>query len=284
MYAYLTLSKKPSAALGALFVVSLTLLLFLLNGDAKMLTLVWNTLGPYVGVIQQMMGYVVIICFGAFAMKSEGIAWRDLGLTKNNLLLASPLLVAFVAGNVLLVWLGGGWSSTFVAVTPGLPLAAVAFSVALIAFAEEYIFRGFVQIGTRRRFGVTSALLVSAAVFSLVHIPTDLSSLSPSTGLSQIVELISISAISRFAFGALAFSYMYQFTGNMFVTTFTHAFYDFTLTYLVVAGGMISIVVLYLFLPYAVVLTVYHAAPFQGLLRRPARPARPMSSGESNVG
>ncbi|MGA1975271.1 MAG: CPBP family intramembrane glutamic endopeptidase [Conexivisphaerales archaeon] len=277
------MSKKPSAALGAFFVVSLTLLLFLLNGDAKMLTMVWNALGPYVGVIQQMMGYVVIICFGAIAMKSEGIAWRDLGLTKKDLLLASPLFVAFMAGIVLLVWLGGGWSSTFVAVTPGLPLAAVAFSVALVAFAEEYIFRGFVQVGTSRRFGVTSGLLVSAAVFSLVHVPTDLSSFSPSTGLYRIVELLSISAISRFAFGALAFSYMYQLTGNMFVTMFTHAFYDFTLTYLVVAGGTLSIVVLYLFLPYAVILIVYYVL-LQGLLGRPVRYVRPTSPGGSSVG
>jgi membrane protease YdiL (CAAX protease family) len=266
------LYRKPSATVGALFVVSLTLLLLLLNRDAVVLSWLWSSLGPYVGFIQQMMGYVIIVCFGTFAMRSEGIAWRDLGLTRNNFILALPLLLVFVAGIVLLVWLGGGWSQTFKDLYPSLPLAAVAFSVALIAFSEEYVFRGFVQIGTRRRFGVTSGVLVSAAVFALVHIPTDLARINPSSGLASAVFVLAVAAIGRFAFGSVAFSYMYQFTGNLFITIFTHAFYDFSLTYLVVAGGTLSMVLLYLVVPFAVVLAVYYAAPFQGLHQSPSRP------------
>jgi membrane protease YdiL (CAAX protease family) len=267
------LYRKPSATVGALFVVCLTLLLLLLNGDAAALTWAWSSLGPYVSFIQQMMGYVVIACLGAFAMRSEGIAWRDLGLTRNNLILALPLFLAFIAGNTLLVWLGGGWSQTFHDQYPGLPLAAIAFSIALIAFSEEYVFRGFVQIGTRRRFGITSGILVSAAVFALVHVPTDLVGINPSSGLASALLVLAFAAIGRFVFGALAFSYMYQFTGNLFITMFTHAFYDFSLTYLVVTGGAFSIVLLYLVVPFVIVLAVYYAAPFQGLLQRPSRPA-----------
>jgi membrane protease YdiL (CAAX protease family) len=267
------LHKKPSATVGALFVVSLALLLLLLNRDAVVLTWVWGSLGPYVSLIQQTMGYVIIVCFGAFAMRSEGIGWQDLGLTENNFLLSLPLLLVFVIGNGVFIWLGGGWSQTFKNLQPGLPLVAVAASIALVAFAEEYVFRGFVQIGTRRRFGITSGILVSAAVFALVHVPTDLVGINPSSGLASALLVLAFAAIGRFVFGALAFSYMYQFTGNLFITMFTHAFYDFSLTYLVVTGGAFSIVLLYLVVPFVIVLAVYYAAPFQGLLQRPSRPA-----------
>ena len=166
----------------------------------------------------------------------------------------------------------GGWSQTFKNLQPGLPLVAVAVSIALVAFSEEYVFRGLVQIGTTRRFGVTAGILVSAAVFALVHVPTDLPGINPSAGPASAVLILGVTAIGRFAFGALAFSYMYQFTGNLFITLFTHAFYDFSFTYLVVVGGNLSMVLLYLVLPFAIVLTVYYAAPFQGLLQRPSRP------------
>lgn len=264
--------RKPSATVGALFVVSLTLLLLLLNRDAVVLTWVWSSLGPYVSFIQEMMGYVIIVCFGAFAMRSEGINWGDLGLGRNNFILALPLLLAFVTGNAVLIWLGGGWSQTFKSLLPELPLAAVAGSIALIAFSEEFVFRGFVQIGTTRRFGVTAGILVSAAVFALVHIPTDLPGIDPSAGASSAVFVLGAAAVGRFAFGALAFSYMYQFTRNLFIIMFTHAFYDFSLTYLVVAGGSLSLVLLYLVVPFAIVLAVYYAAPFQGLLKPPSHP------------
>ncbi len=264
--------KKPSATLGALFVISLTILLLLLNRDAVVLTWIWSSLGPYVGFIQQMMGYVVIACFGGFAMRAEGIELKDLGLTKNNLVLALPVLAAFVAGNLALVFLGGGWSQTFKPLVPGLPLWAVLASIAIVAFSEEFVFRGFVQIGTRRRFGVTYGILVSAAVFSLVHIPTDLGNISPSFSATQIAIVLVAAAVGRFAFGALAFSYMYQFTGNLFITIFTHAFYDFSLTYFVVFGGTLMLVFLYLIVPFAVVLTVYYATPFQGLLEEAPSP------------
>jgi membrane protease YdiL (CAAX protease family) len=254
---------------GALFVISLTLLLLLLNRDAMVLAWVWSSLGPYVGFVQQMMGYVVIACFGAFAMRSEGIGWRDLGLRRNDLILAAPILCAFLAGNALLVYLGGGWSQTFKEVIPGLPLWAVFASIAIVAFSEELVFRGFVQIGTSRRFGVTYGILVSAAVFALVHIPTDLGNLEPSLGAAGIIYALTLAAIGRLAFGALAFSYMYKLTGNMYITIFTHAFYDFSLTYFVLAGGALTLILLYVVLPFAIVLTVYYAAPFRGLLRHP---------------
>jgi membrane protease YdiL (CAAX protease family) len=263
------LYRKPSATVGALFVAALSLLLLLLNRDAYVLAWVWTSLGPYVTFIQQMMGYVVIIALGAFAMRSEGIGWKDLGLTSNNLILALPVFVAFVAGNSLFVWLGGGWSQAFKDIYPGIPLAAVAGSIALVAFSEEYVFRGFVQIGTTRRFGVTAGILVSAAVFALVHIPTDLPGVSPSGGPATAIFVLAFAAVGRFAFGSLAFSYMYQFTGNLYITMFTHAFYDFSLTYLVVAGGIVSLVLLYLVVPFAIVLAVYYAPLFQPLLKRP---------------
>ncbi len=261
--------RKPSATVGAIFVVSLTILLLLLNRDAIVLTWVWQSLGPYVGIIQQMMGYVVIVCLGAFAMRSEGIEWSDLGLSWNNFVLALPLMITLIAGNEVLVYLGGGWAQTFVGPVPSLPLWAISASLIVVALSEEFVFRGFVQIGTSRRFGVTAGVLVSAAVFALVHVPTDLSTLNASMSSAQILYLLIGGIVGRMAFGALAFSYMYQFTGNMYITTFIHAFYDFSVGYLLIFGGTISMILLYIVVPFGIVFTVYYASPFQGLLQRP---------------
>ncbi|HVP23260.1 MAG TPA: CPBP family intramembrane glutamic endopeptidase [Conexivisphaerales archaeon] len=264
------MSSRPSAAVGGLFVFALTVLLILLNRDAQVLTLFWKSFGPYVDFVQQMMGYIVIACLGAFAMRAEGIKWGDLGLSRNNLLLSLPLLAVFFAGNVALVYAAGGWSQAFRPVVAGLPLWAVAASIIIVAFTEEFVFRGFVQIGTARRFGITQGILVSAMVFSLVHVPTDLAGVAPGSDATGVIMTLAMAAVGRFLFSALAFSYMYQFTGNLYITIMTHAFYDFSLTYLVVTGGTLTIVLLYLVVPYIVVLTVYYSAPFRGLLRRPA--------------
>jgi membrane protease YdiL (CAAX protease family) len=263
------LDRRPSAAVGALFVIALTLLLFLLNGDAKVLTWISSDLGQYVSFIQQMLAYVVLLGFGTVALRAEGITRKDLGFSRNNLYLALPVLLGFILGNYALVELGGGWSKVFAAGDPPLPYGLIILGTILVAFTEEYIFRGYVQIGTKKRFGVTASLIVSAMVFSLAHIPTDLSGVNPAV-LGTEIPRLAVSIVSRFAFGILAFSYMYQFTGNMFITLFTHAFYDFSVGYLAPVGGTLTIILLYMLMPFAIVLAVYYAPPFRRLLQKPS--------------
>ncbi|MDG6907612.1 MAG: CPBP family intramembrane metalloprotease [Nitrososphaerota archaeon] len=250
-------SSSDTAVLGGVFVVCLFLLLFLLNGDGVVLSSLSADISQYVSTIEQILAYLVVAGFATIIMKSQGISWRAVGITKRNLYLAFPVLAALGVATTSVAWLGGDWPSMSLSTQLGvtLPLPVVILVVFTIAVVEEYIFRGYVQVGTARRFGVTAGMIVSAAVFALAHVPVDISGLgvTSSATLASALPSLSFLAIGRFSFGLLAFAGMYQLTGNIFITIITHSFYDFSVVYYPPAGGTITIVFVCLILPFIVV-------------------------------
>ena len=55
--------------------------------------------------------------------------------------------------------------------SPGAALAIATFAVTLAPFMEELIFRGFIFAILEKTFGVTTAVVASAALFALSHVP-----------------------------------------------------------------------------------------------------------------
>jgi membrane protease YdiL (CAAX protease family) len=253
----LTLASATSARLGGLFVVCFILLLFLLNGDAVVLTWISNSISQYVSTIEQVLAYVVVGGFAAIIIKSQGITWKEIGITRQKLMLSLPVLFALGIATTLVAWLGGKWPQMFESTRSGLtlPLPIVILIVLIVAVVEEFIFRGYVQIGTKKHFGVMAGMIVSAGVFAISHIPADISAagIGSSAALISVIPSLSFQAIGRFAFALMAFAAMYELTGNIFITIITHSFYDFSVVYYPPAGGSATVVVVCLLLPFVVV-------------------------------
>src|SRR5208283_3029941 len=154
----------------------LVLLLFLLNGDAVVLSWISAGLGQYLSIVEQLLAYAAVGGFAVIAIKSEGIKRKEIGLTMNKFFLSLPVLLVMGITTAAIAWFGNKLPQLSISTQSGvsLPLPAVIFIVLVIAIVEEYIFRRYVQIGTRKHFGVMAGLIVSAAVFALAHIPSDI--------------------------------------------------------------------------------------------------------------
>ena len=254
----MTSPSLPHARLGGLFVICLILLLFLLNGDAVALSWISVGLGKYVSTIEQILAYIVLAGFATVIMKYQGISWREIGITRQKLILSLPVLLTLGTATILVAWLTDKWPQMSESTASGvsLPLPIVILVVFIVAVVEEYIFRGYVQVGTRKRFGVTAGLVVSAGVFALAHIPADFSAagVGSFSAFTSSVPSLAFLAIGRFAFGIMAFAVMYQLTGNIFITIITHSFYDFSVVYYPPVGGSVTVVLVCLILPFVVIL------------------------------
>ncbi len=251
------MASRSGAVTGAIFVVSLTLLLFLFNGDLSALTVIYAGIAQYQGYISQSLAYVAILGFGIIAMKSEGISWKDIGTSRGDLMAALPVLAALGVATVAVAALNGDLAAALQQSGSGSYPAVFLGAICFASFVEEYVFRGYVQNGTAKRFGVTMGILVSAVVFSLAHVPTDLNGLDLSAGLLAVFQYLAYSAVGRFFFGVLAFSTLYYLTGNFFLSFFTHVFYDISVFFLAPPDGSFIYRSLYLVIPYVAAFTLF---------------------------
>ena len=249
------MAPRPGVITGGIFVVCLTLLLFLFNGDLDALSLLSSGLTQYKSYVAQSLAYLVILGFGAIAMKSEGLTFASIGASKRNLAASFPILVALAAGTIGISLANGNISSALARLQSGQSPLVLLGSICFASFVEEYIFRGYVQNGTTKHFGVLAGILVSASVFSLAHVPTDLSGLSLASGVSGVLPFLTYSAVGRFFFGVVAFSTLYYLTGNFFLTLFTHAFYDISVFFLAPPDGSLEYRTIFIVIPYLLVFT-----------------------------
>ena len=249
------MSSRSGAITGGIFVVSLTVLLFLFNGDLSELAQIYAGVSQYQGYVSQSLAYVAILGFGIVAMKSEGLSWKDIGTSRREFMAAAPVLVALAVVTVAVAALNGNLASALAESGPD-PVALLA-AICFASFVEEYVFRGYVQNGTTRRFGVTLGILVSAMVFSLIHVPTDLNGLDLGSGLPAAVQFVAYSAFGRFFFGVIAFSTLYYLTGNFYLSLFTHMFYDISVFFLAPPDGSFVYRSILIVIPYLAALTLF---------------------------
>ena len=253
--------RHHSAILGGVFVVCFVILLFLLDGGVTALTWISSSIAVYAPIIEQLLAYLAVAGFATFAIKYEGITWKMIGITKRKFQDSLPVLAALLVATMLIAWLSHQWPQMSESTSSGLtlPLGVVIAIVIIAAVVEEYIFRGYVQAGTRKHFGIMAGLVVSSAVFAIAHIPTDINQagINSISAFYAAIPTLGLSAISRFAFAVMAFAAMYELTGNIFITIFTHAFYDFSVVYYPPAGGSITVIVVCLILPFVVVFIMH---------------------------
>jgi membrane protease YdiL (CAAX protease family) len=154
--------------------------------------------------------------------KHQGASLKKLGLKKpslKNLLLVSVaafllLLLAVVLATVQEAVLGPDPFEEELrnAVLPRNLLqlvVSIVFSMALVGFAEELAFRGFVQRGFENSFGKTAGLLIASLLFGLLH------------GFNSLRAIIPVTAAS------LVLGYVWQKTdGNTTTSAWMHGLYD----------------------------------------------------------
>ena len=105
---------------------------------------------------------------------------------------------------------------------PAILLWLVPLSLFVIAPAEEFLFRGVVQGRLREAFDAPAAILLTAALFAVIHF----TSLTGAAGARMI-------AIAILFFPSLVFGVAYERTKNLVVPVLIHGTYNSTLVLMV---------------------------------------------------
>jgi membrane protease YdiL (CAAX protease family) len=102
-----------------------------------------------------------------------------------------------------------------------LPLTAIATLVAA-PLAEEIFFRGFIFAGLIRPFGVTAAMVISGALFSIFHV----------TGPETVGLILPFTVIG------IIFAWVYYRSGSLWTAIATHALFNsVSFIFLAASGG-----------------------------------------------
>jgi len=112
---------------------------------------------------------------------------------------------AAIGGIFLVIFLAGGYSSG--PAHPGLPVLFTIVSITMLAFLEEVLFRGVLYRILEEWLGTVMALLLSALLFGLMHIPN-----VAATPLG----------IASAVFGGAMVGMLFTWTRRLWVPTFFH--------------------------------------------------------------
>lgn len=93
-------------------------------------------------------------------------------------------------------------------------LLAVFSSVIVSPIYEEVLYRGFIYPTLRNRFGVKKAIVFSALIFSLVHLPS--------------IDILPVNFVN-----GLVFAILYERTNSIYVPMVAHALFNLSLMTLV---------------------------------------------------
>lgn len=163
-------------------------------------------------VANALVGVVVLLLLLPYAALVGGVPLRGFGFgweRRDTAALALGAVVTF-ALHWASIWLLDGTGMREVsAVAPVWSLVAVAFVGQAGTFFEEVLFRGYV-LTRLRRLGVGRAILISAVLFCLVHIPV--------RGVSHLVL--------SWLIGGLVYGYVYLRSGSLWVAGGFHLFHN----------------------------------------------------------
>jgi membrane protease YdiL (CAAX protease family) len=161
-------------------------------------------------VIGQAIVWAVVLLPMYFGAKNDGLGWRDLQYRRGHLL--SAFLMGTLVGGIFLVSAGAVKNLAVVLTKSGL-FAAMQYLI--VGFAEETLFRGYVQVRWVAALGWWPGFLLASAVMSLFHLPILLLA-DHLTLLNALVEVIKIMPLS------LLLGYALQKNGNIVAPAFIH--------------------------------------------------------------
>lgn len=179
-----------------------------------------------VALAAQGAGLVAVV---ALYLERYSLPWSYLRISKPSLreagLAVLATVVLFVAlGLVTVVIEQLGLSTTEHSVSqsadenPAVLLPLIPLSILVTGPAEELLFRGVIQTRLRESFDMTAAVVIAAAVFSLVHIPAY--GLGSGFNIALLTTLVVL-----FLLGGLLGA-AYEYTGNLFVPIIAHGVFN----------------------------------------------------------
>jgi membrane protease YdiL (CAAX protease family) len=154
-----------------------TLVLWL--GLSALILIGGNYYGMNIGLLLGIAELLLLVPAWWFTVRKYGVGWGALGLrgfTGGALGLGCMLMVVSYGFNMFyslfLSFFGLSIQMDLVPLFAGLdsPWFLLAGGILLAPFAEEVFFRGFVFAGLRQRYGWKKAGVISALLFSLVHL------------------------------------------------------------------------------------------------------------------
>ncbi|TYA10669.1 CPBP family intramembrane metalloprotease [Paenibacillus faecis] len=158
---------------------------------------------------------VLILGVYAVALRPKGLSWTEVGLKpfdRKNWKLIALSSVALLVGAVIIMELTSFLGNTYENSKTVALRENTTFLAVLIAFItgavisplyEEIFYRGFLYRWLRTRVGLTGALLLSASIFTLIHIPTY--NVMPANFWSGVI-----------------FAYAYERTGSIWPSVIIH--------------------------------------------------------------
>ena len=165
--------------------------------------------------------YLIIIVArqhsGSFAQVANGLKLRLPSKLSHYAIAIGIYAAAYVAVTIWSLgiefldvpeWLKVPDNATDILETAGLPLTIITVAV-LAPIGEEIVFRGFAIPGLASRLGITVAILITSAVFALIHLP----------GLG--VGILPVTFIL-----GLAFAFVYHKTQSLILAIATHALHN----------------------------------------------------------
>ena len=165
--------------------------------------------------------YLIIIVArqhsGSFAQVANGLKLRLPSKLSHYAIAIGIYAAAYVAVTIWSLgiefldvpeWLKVPDNATDILETAGLPLTIITVAV-LAPIGEEIVFRGFAIPGLASRLGITVAILITSAVFALIHLP----------GLG--VGILPVTFIL-----GLAFAFVYHKTKSLILAIATHALHN----------------------------------------------------------
>ncbi len=154
----------------------------------------------------------VILIFALIFLKKRPLS--EVGLTKNSRLISVLLLVVY-----LIMFLSNGDFTV-----KGVYLAF--FYLVIVAFSEEFIFRGYLFTIIDQEYGFRIGIIVSGLLFGAMHglLPTIIGNGS----LADLFTNISSNLLGQGIVGGGLFALAYKKSGTLFVPILIHAILDYS--------------------------------------------------------
>lgn len=189
--------------------------------------MVLRSYGPsmlFAGVLGLLLTAAVVVyaqTAGALPLGAFGFTWDKRQAVYSIL----SVLVIFALGTAYMLALHAGGFRSIGLLSPNWPLIGAAVIGSLSVLHEEVLSRGYLLGKLRTRYSTGAALLISALLFTAIHLPT--------RGFSFLV-------VTWFLMG-LVYGYVYLKSGSLWSALAVHAAHNFILDLLMYSGNGVSL-------------------------------------------
>ncbi len=155
---------------------------------------------------------IVILLLAITLIRKKPLS--ELGITLRSPVLIAVLSAAYLA---MFIWNGDYSAKGFY---------AAFFYLVVVAFSEEFVFRGFLFTAIDREFGFWIAAVISGLLFGAVH--AFMPSIKYNYDTSRFIQEIMSNLLGQGILGGAVFALLYKKSKTLFVPVLVHAILDYS--------------------------------------------------------